>query len=61
MAIVEIFYTAKCKHCEHFTTKRPKNKNGALSKRRLGWCNVGRYSDEPEHVAQNLKACKKFR
>lgn len=38
MAIIEITYRAKCKHCLHFMYRRLPKKNGEMSDRMYAYC-----------------------
>lgn len=56
MAIFEMTYEAKCKHCKHFKVRYPLNKDGSTSKRKEHYC------ESPKGRTWNLtlkdKACK---
>lgn len=60
MAIIEITYDAKCKHCRFFKYRRLPNKNGEMSKRMYAYCENPKSEREEHPLTLKTLACDKI-
>lgn len=60
MAIVEIIYEAKCKHCKYFKPYYPLKKDGIKSKKKHNRCDNSDNSKRNWDLTLKDKACTKF-
>lgn len=60
MAIIEIVFEAKCKHCVYFNSERKVKKDGSLSSRNRYYCGIPNESGRGYDLTMKDKVCDKW-